>query len=267
MVKGMRSPWACTPHDDELSGLAFSRDARRFDDEPLDVGREKLGLHDRKHETVPRVSIGNPRGGRHLRQPIASGVAALNRSISTTAVPGKADASIQFPRGRVAVDFQLRAIAICPEPRRPIVPGRALFRENDDVTSLIRRTALLTLAALAFAAAPARADDKIKLLIVDGQNNHNWKDSTPILEGIPGKDGQIHDRRRDDSRRQSRRRTPGIRSGPSSRSTPSCSATTTASPGPSAFRRRSKSTLTAAADSSTCMRRTTPSPVGPRSTR
>lgn len=33
-------------------------------------------------------------------------------------------------------------------------------------------------------AAFATADEKIKPLIVDGQNNHNWKGTTPVLKKI-----------------------------------------------------------------------------------
>ena len=40
---------------------------------------------------------------------------------------------------------------------------------------------LLTLFALA---STSTAADKIKVLIVDGQNNHNWKMTTPVLRQI-----------------------------------------------------------------------------------
>jgi hypothetical protein len=48
-------------------------------------------------------------------------------------------------------------------------------------------TALGTLVWLALTLAPARADDppadaKIKVLIIDGQNNHNWRATTPQLK-------------------------------------------------------------------------------------
>lgn len=43
-------------------------------------------------------------------------------------------------------------------------------------------TALL--ACLAIAAASASAADPLKVLIVDGQNNHNWKATTPVLKQI-----------------------------------------------------------------------------------
>ena len=47
-----------------------------------------------------------------------------------------------------------------------------------------RRTALLGLAALVAAAwgSPVTAAEKIKLLIVDGQNNHNWQAMTPPMK-------------------------------------------------------------------------------------
>ena len=44
---------------------------------------------------------------------------------------------------------------------------------------------LLALSLIAFAlAAPAFAADKIKVLIIDGQNNHDWKTTTPIMKWI-----------------------------------------------------------------------------------
>jgi uncharacterized protein len=43
-------------------------------------------------------------------------------------------------------------------------------------------TRILTLAALLGVAAPLIAADPIKVLIVDGQNNHNWRVTTPILK-------------------------------------------------------------------------------------
>ena len=41
---------------------------------------------------------------------------------------------------------------------------------------------LLCLIALSALSAPAHAADKLKLLIVDGQNNHNWKAMTPPMK-------------------------------------------------------------------------------------
>ena len=43
----------------------------------------------------------------------------------------------------------------------------------------MRFLSALTLLAVAL---PAFADDKLKVLIIDGQNNHNWQQTTPILK-------------------------------------------------------------------------------------
>lgn len=43
---------------------------------------------------------------------------------------------------------------------------------------------LLTLLALGSFALTAQAADKIKVLILDGQNNHNWQSTTPIMKQI-----------------------------------------------------------------------------------
>lgn len=45
-------------------------------------------------------------------------------------------------------------------------------------------TRFLSALTLLAAALPAAAADPIKVLIVDGQNNHNWKATTPILKQI-----------------------------------------------------------------------------------
>lgn len=42
----------------------------------------------------------------------------------------------------------------------------------------------LAVVLIACAAAPLFAEDRLKLLIVDGQNNHNWKATTPVLKGF-----------------------------------------------------------------------------------
>jgi type 1 glutamine amidotransferase len=47
-------------------------------------------------------------------------------------------------------------------------------------------TRLLSTLAVLAAALPAAAADPIKVLIIDGQNNHNWKATTPILKAILG---------------------------------------------------------------------------------
>ncbi len=51
------------------------------------------------------------------------------------------------------------------------------------MNSIRRRPAILGLAALLLAvfSAPAPAAEKLKLLIIDGQNNHNWKAMTPPM--------------------------------------------------------------------------------------
>ena len=36
--------------------------------------------------------------------------------------------------------------------------------------------------SLAFAADPAPESGPIKVLIIDGQNNHNWKATTPLIK-------------------------------------------------------------------------------------
>ncbi len=49
--------------------------------------------------------------------------------------------------------------------------------------AISRRSALLGLAALLVASGTAAAaEDKLKLLIIDGQNNHNWKAMTPPMK-------------------------------------------------------------------------------------
>lgn len=50
--------------------------------------------------------------------------------------------------------------------------------------SRIVRLALAAVIVTALTSAPARAADKIKVMIVGGQNNHNWQKSTPFMQGI-----------------------------------------------------------------------------------
>ena len=51
------------------------------------------------------------------------------------------------------------------------------------MTRIRRRTALLGLFALLAAwGVPAQAAEKLRLLIIDGQNNHNWKAMTPPMK-------------------------------------------------------------------------------------
>ncbi len=53
---------------------------------------------------------------------------------------------------------------------------------------MTKRIALLLLTAITL---PALAAEKIKLLIIDGQNNHNWSGTTPVLKGILEKSGRF----------------------------------------------------------------------------
>jgi type 1 glutamine amidotransferase len=49
----------------------------------------------------------------------------------------------------------------------------------------------VSLAALGLLTAPAGAAEKLKLLIVDGQNNHNWKAMTPPMKAALEKTGRF----------------------------------------------------------------------------
>ncbi|MDR0328504.1 MAG: ThuA domain-containing protein [Planctomycetaceae bacterium] len=48
-----------------------------------------------------------------------------------------------------------------------------------------------TVACLMFNANPVQAQSKIKALIIDGQNNHNWRGTTPVLKDIMEKSGRF----------------------------------------------------------------------------
>ena len=50
MVRGIRSPWVCSRKMMNWPALPLPGDPRRLDREPLDIGREPLGLDDRKHQ-------------------------------------------------------------------------------------------------------------------------------------------------------------------------------------------------------------------------
>ena len=50
---------------------------------------------------------------------------------------------------------------------------------------------LTTIAGLMVAASPAVAAEKLDLLIIDGQNNHDWKATTPVLEAFLEKSGRF----------------------------------------------------------------------------
>ena len=56
---GDRDPFALfvNAKDDELAGLLFAGDARRFDDEPFDAGRKEFCVDDLEH--------GAPKAGRN----------------------------------------------------------------------------------------------------------------------------------------------------------------------------------------------------------
>lgn len=46
----------------------------------------------------------------------------------------------------------------------------------------MKKIAITLFSLLALAATTNAADDKVRVLIIDGQNNHNWKDTSPFLE-------------------------------------------------------------------------------------
>ena len=46
------------------------------------------------------------------------------------------------------------------------------------------RESLVVFACLVLAAVPGVAADKLKALIIDGQNNHRWQETTPVLKKI-----------------------------------------------------------------------------------
>jgi len=56
---------------------------------------------------------------------------------------------------------------------------------------LTRRAALCALAACLFASSAGADDKKLKVLIVDGQNNHRWDLTTPVLRSILEKPGRF----------------------------------------------------------------------------
>jgi type 1 glutamine amidotransferase len=85
----------------------------------------------------------------------------------------------------------LRDFAIIKE--HPSLPGDLAFRlwiHNRKGTGMLKRFAWTTLAGAlvltAFHTEPVRAGEnratKIKVLIIDGQNNHNWKATTPFMK-------------------------------------------------------------------------------------
>jgi type 1 glutamine amidotransferase len=52
-----------------------------------------------------------------------------------------------------------------------------------------RKSLLASLSILLFAAVVARAETPIRVLIVDGQNNHNWVETTPVLTSLMEESG------------------------------------------------------------------------------
>lgn len=54
-----------------------------------------------------------------------------------------------------------------------------------------RLLAIAATLALSLFSANSQAAEKLKLLIVDGQNNHNWKATTPILQEFLSRSGRF----------------------------------------------------------------------------
>jgi hypothetical protein len=55
----------------------------------------------------------------------------------------------------------------------------------------IRALAVLALVLLAVRTAPAEDTPKVRVVIIDGQNNHNWRLTTPYLKGLLEKTGRF----------------------------------------------------------------------------
>ncbi|MEQ8762318.1 MAG: ThuA domain-containing protein [Planctomycetota bacterium] len=55
---------------------------------------------------------------------------------------------------------------------------------------ILMRTGLVAIACLAMLGV-ARGADELNVLIIDGQNNHNWKSTTPVLEKVLEKSGRF----------------------------------------------------------------------------
>ncbi|MED5447594.1 MAG: ThuA domain-containing protein, partial [Planctomycetota bacterium] len=55
----------------------------------------------------------------------------------------------------------------------------------------MRQLTLALLAVVTLMVTDASAAEKLKLLIVDGQNNHNWKSTTPVLKSFLEKSGRF----------------------------------------------------------------------------
>ena len=54
----------------------------------------------------------------------------------------------------------------------------------------MRRITLMALASFALLATPAFAAGKLKLVLIDGQNNHNWRATSPVLKSFLEKSGR-----------------------------------------------------------------------------
>ena len=52
--------------------------------------------------------------------------------------------------------------------------------------SFLVATCFLCVAALSTATSPVGAAEKLKVLIIDGQNNHEWQKTTPLLDQMLG---------------------------------------------------------------------------------
>lgn len=66
-------------------------------------------------------------------------------------------------------------------PRGSLTMDRSPFQPAQ-FSAMRTLTYLATLAAMLWCNGPARAEPRLKALIVDGQNNHDWKATTPLLK-------------------------------------------------------------------------------------
>ena len=113
------------------------------------------------------------------------------------------------------------------------------------MASTSRRTlsSILAGCVLATPIAPAAtAADKLRVLIIDGQNNHDWRAMTPPMKADLERSGRFTVDVVTTPAGQGRRNRPGTPFGPTSPSTTWCSATTTASRGRRRFKRPSRTT-------------------------
>ncbi len=54
----------------------------------------------------------------------------------------------------------------------------------------MNRVLLSALAAVISLTSPLSAAEKLKVLLIDGQNNHAWRETSPVLVSILGKSGR-----------------------------------------------------------------------------